>query len=120
MKWCLRVKLAQNWLVFGDLLQQTGSKDIVEDSRKDDFWGAIKDANGEFHGRNVLGRLLMELREKLQADPDRLKQVEPVKLGEFTLLGESIPIIMADISNPTAQQQYTCAGDTLQLNLRSS
>ena len=70
MKWCLRVKLAQNWTKFGDLLVRTGDRPIVEDSRKDDFWGAIRDERGDLHGRNVLGRLLMELRAKLEADPD--------------------------------------------------
>src|SRR5207302_1470417 len=36
MKWCLRVKLAQNWNKFGELLLSTGQRPIVEDSRKDD------------------------------------------------------------------------------------
>ena len=40
MKWCLRVKLAQNWIRFGDLLRSTDNRPIVEESRKDDFWGA--------------------------------------------------------------------------------
>ena len=38
MRWCLRVKLAQNWQKFGDLLLTTGNRPIVEKSRKDDFW----------------------------------------------------------------------------------
>ncbi|MBP0447537.1 NADAR family protein [Roseomonas sp. SSH11] len=115
MKWCLRVKLAQNWVKFGDLLLRTGDKPIVEDSRKDNFWGAIKDNHGEFHGRNVLGRLLMELREKLKNDPDTLKQVAPIKLREFTLLGEDIPLVTADLTKPAAQPISSKTGDTLQL-----
>lgn len=99
MKWCLQVKLAQNWNDFSDLLIRTGDKPIVEDSRKDDFWGAIKDEWGTFHGRNVLGRLLMELREKLNTDPDCLKQVAPVKLQKFTLLGKDIPLVTAEQNN---------------------
>jgi predicted NAD-dependent protein-ADP-ribosyltransferase YbiA (DUF1768 family) len=35
MKWCLRVKLAQHWRNFGELLLSTGSVPIVEDSSKD-------------------------------------------------------------------------------------
>ena len=34
MRWCLRVKLAQNWDSFGTLLLSTGDASIVEDSRK--------------------------------------------------------------------------------------
>ena len=115
MKWCLRVKLAQNWSAFGDLLMRTGDKPIVEDSRKDDFWGAIKDAYGEFHGRNVLGRLLMELREKLKTNPDGLKHVAPIKIQQFTLLGEEIPIIIANISVPATLPNHSRSEGSLQL-----
>ncbi|MER8550014.1 NADAR family protein [Mesorhizobium sp. M1169] len=40
MRWCLRVKLAQNWETFSALLLATGDRPIVEDSRKDVYWGA--------------------------------------------------------------------------------
>ena len=43
MRWCLRVKLAQNWQRFGELLLATGERPIVEQSRKDDFWGAKRE-----------------------------------------------------------------------------
>jgi len=39
MRWCLRVKLAQNWHSFSTLLLETGQMPIVEQSRRDDFWG---------------------------------------------------------------------------------
>lgn len=94
MKWCLRVKLAQNWSTFGELLLETGNRSIVEDSRKDDFWGAIPRQDGSLCGRNVLGRLLMELREKLRANPESLKFVEPVRLPHFLLLRQEIPTII--------------------------
>lgn len=116
MKWCLRVKLAQNWNTFSDLLERTGHSPIVEDSRKDDFWGAIKDGMGELRGRNVLGRLLMELREKLRADPESLKSVPPVKIPDFTLLGEGIPTIVADLSAmPASNRRSFPAVDALPL-----
>ena len=35
MYWCLRVKLAQNFVTFGKLLENTYDKPIVEDSTKD-------------------------------------------------------------------------------------
>lgn len=93
MKWCLRVKLAQNWASFGELLRRTEDKAIVEDSRKDDFWGAIRTNDGTLVGRNVLGRLLMELRRLLNEHPETLEQIEPPKLPNFTLLGKDIPAI---------------------------
>ena len=67
MRWCLRVKLAQNWTTFGRLLLSTGDAPIVEDSRKDAFWGAKRTDDGELVGTNALGRLLMELREELKS-----------------------------------------------------
>src|SRR5262245_52754392 len=41
MRWCLRVKLAQHLSKFSQILLATEARPIVEDSRKDDFWGAI-------------------------------------------------------------------------------
>lgn len=67
MRWCLRVKLSQNLRSFGSLLLATGDKPIVEDSRNDRFWGAIQAADNQLVGANVLGRLLMELREEVRA-----------------------------------------------------
>lgn len=103
MKWCLRVKLAQNWNTFGELLLQTEDKPIVEDSRKDAFWGAIKNSEGTFQGCNILGRLLMELREKLKSEPENLKKVEPVKIPQFLLLGRQISTVVN-------QEEATTAG----------
>src|SRR6266704_6624321 len=40
MRWCLRVKLAQHWETFGELLLSTGERSIVEESSRDPFWGA--------------------------------------------------------------------------------
>lgn len=67
MRWCLRVKLAQNWQKFGDLLLATSDRSIVEESPKDDFWGAKAVDDETLVGVNALGRLLMELREELRS-----------------------------------------------------
>lgn len=66
MRWCLRIKLINNWNSFGELLESTEDYPIVEFSMKDDFWGAIpsKENDNILVGQNVLGRLLMELREE--------------------------------------------------------
>lgn len=97
MRWCLRVKLAQNWIDFGDLLMQTGDLPIVEQSRKDDFWGAKVEGDDTLVGMNVLGRLLMELRECLKHDPpETLRRVEPPRIPDFLLASEPIGVIGAE------------------------
>jgi ribA/ribD-fused uncharacterized protein len=79
MKWCLRVKLALHWKEFGGALPRTGDRPIVEQSRKDPFWGAIPDQNDRvLKGTNVLGRLLMEVREQIRRAPSELQTVKPV------------------------------------------
>ena len=93
MRWCLRVKLAQNWERFGDLLLSTGNVPIVEDSAKDPFWGARATDVGTFEGVNALGRLLMELREGLRDSPGSLQLVLPPKVSNFCLLGTPIGTI---------------------------
>lgn len=98
MRWCLRVKLAQNYEEFGRLLLATRDRPIVEQSRKDDYWGAkLMDETGStLIGQNVLGRLLMELREKLKDDADGvLKTVPPLGIPDFLLLGRPIETVTA-------------------------
>ncbi|MBI4264718.1 MAG: DUF1768 domain-containing protein, partial [Acidobacteria bacterium] len=96
MRWCLRVKLAQNWHKFGELLLATGDQPIVEESRKDDFWGAKASDEGALVGLNVLGRLLMELREELRGpNGERLRKVEPPAVPQFLLYGRPIGIVGA-------------------------
>jgi ribA/ribD-fused uncharacterized protein len=65
MRWVLRAKLACNFEKFSKLLINTENNPIVEYSSKDDFWGAFK-KDDVFVGQNVLGRLLMELREEIR------------------------------------------------------
>jgi len=45
----------------------------------------------------------MELRDKLNNDPDSLKQVLPINISHFTILGEEIPLISAKIENNTKE-----------------
>lgn len=96
MRWCLRVKLAQNWDRFGLLLLSTGDKPIVEYSKRDPFWGASPTDSGKLEGINVLGRLLMELREQLRGeDKDDLRIVPPLDIPQFLLYGEPIGVVSA-------------------------
>lgn len=99
MRWCLRVKLAQNWREFGRLLLATGDRPIVEQSRKDDFWGAKVAEDGSLVGMNVLGRLLMELREQLKGDEaESLNAIEPLSIPQFLLFQQPIEMICAERS----------------------
>jgi ribA/ribD-fused uncharacterized protein len=94
MRWCLRVKLAQNYEKFGSLLLSTIDRTIVEQSRKDDYWGAKVCGDEVLIGQNVLGRLLMELRELLKTDREgKLETVLPLHIPQFKLFGEPIRVV---------------------------
>jgi ribA/ribD-fused uncharacterized protein len=94
MRWCLSIKLAQNFTAFGSLLESTFNRPIVEDSSKDDFWGAIRDKKDEgiLIGTNALGRLLMELRQSYNEKRYKYEMfvVEPLDIPNFTLFGDKI------------------------------
>ena len=92
MRWCLRMKLTQHWPKFSQLLLSTGNRPIVEDSRKDDFWGAIPTETNTLVGMNVLGRLLMELRDAIKQRAE-LRRVEPPAVTNFLLLGEPLQVV---------------------------
>ena len=67
MRFCLNHKYA-NSEEFRKALADSGDRFIVEDEsnrkNKPDSWGAVLDAaTGEYYGKNIMGRLLMELRE---------------------------------------------------------
>src|SRR6266566_1749866 len=59
MRWCLRVKLVQHWEQFADLLLSTGDQQIVEESYRDQFWGAKPIDSETLCGANILGQLLL-------------------------------------------------------------
>jgi ribA/ribD-fused uncharacterized protein len=106
MRWCLRVKLAQNWQSFKSLLLSTGTQPIVEDSHKDQFWGAKLAEDGVLVGRNVLGRLLMELREELRGPKvESLKCVMPPDIPNFLFLGRPIGPLSSDQKDSTGMSQ---------------
>jgi|TARA_Y100000310_G_C20699667_1_gene828540 ribA/ribD-fused uncharacterized protein len=92
MGWCIRAKMAQNFIKFGTLLEKTINKKIVEDSHKDDFWGAISDNNSKIlTGENFLGRLLMKVRKIYFSDQKYiLLKVEPLKIPNFNLYSDPI------------------------------
>jgi len=94
MRWCLRLKLKQNRSSFERLLRATGDREIVEDSHKDTFWGAKMSPQDPdvLIGQNVLGRLLVELREQVVSGQRTAStSVDPLGIPEFLLLGQPIP-----------------------------
>ena len=94
MRWCLRAKLVSNFDTFAALLVSTGRVPIVEDSVKDDFWGARAFNTEMLSGSNVLGRLLMELREQVfDGQIVRPMRLEPLSIPRFELLGEPIGVL---------------------------
>jgi ribA/ribD-fused uncharacterized protein len=93
MRWCLRVKLAQHWEKFSSFLILTGDKPIVEQSKVDSFWGAKPFPDGTLIGSNVLGRLLMELRESIKNDPDQFNSVALLVISYFLLYDETIQTV---------------------------
>ncbi len=100
MRWCLRVKLVQNWEKFSALLLETRNLPIVELSRKDDFWGAKLVDDQTLVGRNVLGRLLMELREEVHhGGRAAFLRVNPPSIDDFLLLGQPIRPVIAENSH---------------------
>ncbi|WP_225907427.1 NADAR family protein [Leptolyngbya sp. BL0902] len=97
MRWCLQVKLVQNWEKFSKLLLETGDLPIVEDSRKDSFWGAKPEDEEILVGANVLGRLLMQLREQMKNEeitPQTI--INPLPISDFLLYGREINSISKD------------------------
>lgn len=94
MKWCIRVKLAQNWTKFGSVLESTLEYPIVEESRKDDFWGAKPIDENTLIGMNVLGRSLMELRDEYFKFKDRFNYIlNPPSIDNFYFLGNKVKTI---------------------------
>jgi ribA/ribD-fused uncharacterized protein len=93
MRWCLRAKLQNNWERFGRVLERTGDCPIVEESTKDEFWGAKPNGDGSLIGMNALGRLLMELRDQFrEVEEGREKELKYPVIPRFFLFGEPMQV----------------------------
>jgi ribA/ribD-fused uncharacterized protein len=100
MRWCLKVKTLQHLDVLREIFRKTEGKPIVEKSRKDDFWGAKETEKKTLKGVNVLGQLLMEVRERILADDKAPTVVLPPKIPNFLLFGEPITAIRKEAGGP--------------------
>lgn len=88
MRFCIALKLYQNFDKFSELLLKTNNLPLVEYTEKDKVWGAILE--GEYYiGTNALGRLLMELRQKIQTDDFEFDIPE---IYNLTFLGKRIKL----------------------------
>lgn len=98
MKWCLEVKLIQNFDKFASILLSTKDYTIVEYSRQDQVWGAIVKGNDRvLIGKNALGRLLMELREKVKKNEiSKSSIISPPDIPAFLLFGHPVQAVMND------------------------
>lgn len=96
MRWVLRVKLAQNFDRFSNILDETGEFDIVEQSHRDRYWGAVPGEDGILRGENVLGRLLMELRIELRhRDREELLVAVAPDVKDLVVLGQPVERVSA-------------------------
>lgn len=90
MKWCLKIKLLQNYESFSKLLLSTGNKTIVEYSLKDTTWGASPFGDNMLKGKNALGRLLTEIREIEVKNNLLSNKVPPLDIPAFLLFNNPI------------------------------
>lgn len=90
MRWCLYIKLIQNYEKFSNLLLKTDNKAIVEYSLKDNVWGAMPVDNYILKGKNALGRLLMEVRENNLNSYKNFENVTPLNIPAFLLFNNAI------------------------------
>lgn len=67
MKYCVELKLYQNWGHLKPLLIESGDRPIVERSHKDKYWGTMfTDKSEQFvEGCNVLGNIWNEIKKDL-------------------------------------------------------
>ena len=106
MKWAVCVKLCQNWDDFSALLLSTGNKPIVEYSEKDQFWGAKSIGNHTYSGMNVLGRILMLLRDACEhRGQQAFKLIPPPSLADFYIFGQSVQNVISP--DKEEEQQIT-------------
>lgn len=90
MRWCLQVKLLQNFEKFSNLLLSTDDVAIVEFSMKDNVWGAIPVGKDLLKGKNALGRLLMEIREVYVKKSIEIEYVNSLNIPAFLLFNQPI------------------------------
>lgn len=93
MDFCVRTKLLTNWVQFGKLLRATVGKEILMVSGSDNYWGMVKNKDGQFDGENQLGLLLMKLRDEfLSGGNVGTRVVAPPRDIDLLFLGKKIEV----------------------------
>jgi len=92
MRLSIRIRCLQSQDFF-NLLLSTSPKQIVEISRKDSYWGALPKETNHLNGKNVLGRLLMELREEISHE-EIFKNISKIllKVNNIYINGKQISL----------------------------
>tara|TARA_R110002020_G_scaffold475301_1_gene709505 strand:- start:306 stop:908 length:603 start_codon:yes stop_codon:yes gene_type:complete len=93
MYWVLQVKLSQNYEKFSKVLIDTGNRPLVEVSKKDKDWAAMRVQDKTLRGKNALGRLLMKLREEHVLNQNPISCVAPLPITGFLLYGSAIETV---------------------------
>ncbi len=92
MLWTLRVKTLFHPEAMLALLEESGEKPIVEQSRNDDFWGATPYGSDALFGENTLGELWMKVRAEVRTSGAPF-EVAPPELPEMLFRGEPIGVL---------------------------
>lgn len=73
MEFTVHLKLVTHWVKFGNLLVESGIKEIVEISKKDSFWGMVPQVTkpSVLVGENKLGMILSRFRELIRTEGTR-------------------------------------------------
>ncbi|MFG6082867.1 NADAR family protein [Paracoccus litorisediminis] len=101
MRHALRLKYMFHTETIGALYRASSTRPIVEISNKSDFWGAKPQPDGSLKGMNVLGRLHMELRAEIEAEPGRYREEVPAPAwSKALLLGREISITRSGGAEP--------------------
>jgi predicted NAD-dependent protein-ADP-ribosyltransferase YbiA (DUF1768 family) len=98
MRWVLRVKLFYNRDSFGKMLKESGDRDICEvsnymferNNNNGKVWGICRyNGGGELNrkGSNILGKLLVELREEYRSNGWEFNSVEGI---DYNFCGSKI------------------------------
>jgi len=106
MKWCVHAKLLCNYDKFSYLLLESENKMIVEESRRDNFWGAKRTQDNKLIGVNVLGRILMEARENLKKGTVQDHLLPFQTIDNFKILGRNIEVVHK-LNEPIITQKYS-------------
>jgi cytidine deaminase len=68
-------------------LLATGDRELIEGNNwRDTTWGCIRDKEGNWKGRNELGKLLMQIRDELRAEEGTLSDEKTIEIPDAQLV----------------------------------